>query len=203
MNLKFIVAVFATTLITGGLSYRRKSMGYTRYRLPSATNSDKLTGRVVNGHDVYPGEIPYQLFLQITRSTVSRKGKICGAALVETYGVQFALTAAHCVHLGYPTPFSAVSPKNVRITAGAHDIKHSSGNEQVRIPTKLVLHEQYDKYDDKTLHDIAILFYANPFKYNDYVKTIQLPEYMWKLPGKNLKQNRLKIFIQNSKFKVN
>ncbi|CAL8132808.1 unnamed protein product [Orchesella dallaii] len=184
MNIKFIFAVFVIISISGGSSYRRKFMNNTRYRLPPQTVDDDLTGRIIKGQDAYPGQIPYQLYLQITTSTVSMAGRNCGGALVETYGVQFALTAAHCVHYGYPTPTSTVNARNIRITAGAHDLKHKSGTEQVRIATKVAMHEQYDKYDEILNHDIAILFYDNPFNLNDKVSTIQLPEYMWKLPGK-------------------
>ncbi|CAL8128580.1 unnamed protein product [Orchesella dallaii] len=155
-------------------------MPYARYRLPSPNNNDKLTGRIVNGHDAYTGEIPYQLLLKLTTS--SKKRRSCGGVLVETYGVQFALTAAHCVYDGYPTPFSAVNPKNVRIKAGVHDLKHKNENEQVRTPTKVVMHEQYDHTNEAPAHDIAIMFYADPFKITGYVSTILLPGYMWALP---------------------
>ncbi|CAL8130743.1 unnamed protein product [Orchesella dallaii] len=180
MNIKFIVAVFAITSIIGGLSYRRKSIPYTRYRLPSPKTDDELTGRIINGINAFAGELPYQLYLKLVTS--SKKERFCGGALAEAYGVQFALTAAHCVHDGYPSPFSPVNPRNVRIKAGAHDINHKSGNEQIRTPTKVVIHDQYDRTDPTPIHDIAIMFYADPFKINGFVGTIQLPGYMWEIP---------------------
>ncbi|ODM89858.1 Trypsin-1, partial [Orchesella cincta] len=137
--------------------------GHIRWK----TATSHLTGRIVGGRDAKK-EIPHMLRLTIG-------GLFCGATLVQSSGLQFGLTAAHCV------VNIRSSPSSARIIAGDYSLYYFA-NEQYRSPTKIVIHEQFNPKDKDLNNDIALMFFA-PFKVNSFVKPIKLPGYMWDVPG--------------------
>ncbi|CAL8136271.1 unnamed protein product [Orchesella dallaii] len=138
-------------------------------------------GRIIGGVDATDGQVSYQLYL---KGKVHKNNAIyyCGAAIIDEYNVQFALTAAHCVYDDWPARFSTVNPKNVRLTAGEIDLKVKSGREQYRTPHRIVMHELFQNDQAHPFYDIAIIFYRKPFTINYYVQPIPLPDYMWEQP---------------------
>ncbi|CAL8122248.1 unnamed protein product [Orchesella dallaii] len=153
----------------------RRPITHTTYFPPDFVNfkmthpDSELTGRVIGGRNARR-EIKYQLRLTVTKANGNKN--FCGAALVSMKGVQFGITAAHCV--------DTVSPSYARIIAGDYSLYYYA-NEQYRTPSKLVMHELYNR--DSLANDIALLFYTTPFKTNSYVGTIRLPEYLWDIPA--------------------
>ncbi|CAL8136273.1 unnamed protein product [Orchesella dallaii] len=150
------------------------------YGPPPFFPDDHPTGRIVGGTDAKSGQVSYQLFLR--GKTAKGERYHCGAALINEYNVQFALTAAHCVYDGYPHHKDTVEPRNVRLTAGEISLKTKSGREQYRTPHRIVMHESFEYDEDHPHDDIAIVFYRKPFTINYYVQPIALPDYLWAQP---------------------
>jgi len=114
---------------------------------------------IVGGEPALQGELPYQLSLQRSNS------HICGGSIIIVGDVQLAITAAHCVDSGSATSFTVV----------AGDVKRSetTGAEQRRQVTNIIVHEQYDSYTNE--NDIALLTIDQPFSINANVSAIPLP----------------------------
>ncbi|ODM88593.1 Trypsin-1 [Orchesella cincta] len=139
-----------------------------------------FASRIIGGMNATSRQIPYQLRLLV--KTTAKKRKACGAALVEAFGVQFALTAGHCIRDDPLT--TAADPDNMLLTAGKYNLKISSSSTQLRNPVSAIMHELYKPYTNDRTYDIAILFFEPPFKLSSKVKTIELPEYLWAQPAK-------------------
>ncbi|CAL8128865.1 unnamed protein product [Orchesella dallaii] len=136
----------------------------------------ELTGRIVGGRNAAYGEVPYQLYM-------TTDGELnCGATLVEVLGLQAALTAAHCVWSGYPDRLSPVPTRRVRIIGGDLNLIDTTGHEQYRRPTEIIIHEGYD-VENQPHNDIAIMFLDRPFTLNDYVMPADLPGALWAYPN--------------------
>jgi len=135
--------------------------------------------KIIGGINARRGQIPYQLYLYIRDDG---KTLSCGAVLTELLGIQFALTAAHCL---VKNRFDSLDPESVVMIAGQYKISENSKDEQIRPISHIYLHEQYDDYFvDKWWYDIAIIFYSRPFTINSKVDTIELPGYKWETPRK-------------------
>ncbi|ODM91523.1 Trypsin-1, partial [Orchesella cincta] len=133
-----------------------------------------ITGRIVGGRDAKPGELPYQL--RIIMQPTPTKTRKCGASLVEAYGIQFGLTAAHCLWSGNYANISETSDvKIVTIRAGVHNVKNYTETAQFRYPSKLVNYPSFNIGPDKSrpTKDIGILFFKKPFNITKTVSPIQ------------------------------
>ncbi|XP_046736396.1 trypsin-1-like isoform X2 [Diprion similis] len=95
--------------------------------------------RIINGETVEPGEIPYQVSLQLP---IIRFHFCGGSVISET----FVITAAHCV-LGR-------LPDGVIVVAGTNDITEGQGI--IRNVQRINTHEGYDPRDAYR-NDIALL----------------------------------------------
>ncbi|XP_046736395.1 trypsin-1-like isoform X1 [Diprion similis] len=114
--------------------------------------------RIINGETVEPGEIPYQVSLQLP---IIRFHFCGGSVISET----FVITAAHCV-LGR-------LPDGVIVVAGTNDITEGQGI--IRNVQRINTHEGYDPRDAYR-NDIALLKLAEPLlKVPNLVGYIQLP----------------------------
>lgn len=133
-----------------------------------------LQPRVVGGASTWYGRAPYQLYY-------TQAGEyVCGATLVEVYGVQIAITASHCVWEGSPNQTSAMSPHNVEVIGGDLIRKDRDGREVHRKATRILVYETFDpKY---FTHDIAIIFLESPFPTSEWIDTALLPGYNWDQP---------------------
>ncbi|XP_071518607.1 trypsin-1-like isoform X2 [Panulirus ornatus] len=80
----------------------------------------------------------------------------------------FVITAGHCV--------DGHSQSSITVVAGEYDLEVSSGDEQRRKVSALLLHEHYD--DSTNTNDIALVKLAEPLVFNDVVKPIELPGQM-------------------------
>ncbi|ODM88799.1 Trypsin-1 [Orchesella cincta] len=149
---------------------------------PASYSDEDPTSRIVGGTPARSGQVSYQLYMKGQTSKGERYH--CGAALVDEYNIQFAITAAHCVYDGYPHHSDAVDPKKVRIVAGEISLKTKSGREQYRTPHRIVMHENFKYDEDHPDDDIAIMFYRKAFTVNFYVQPIALPDYLWAQPRK-------------------
>lgn len=122
-------------------------------------NLDHST-KIVNGQDALRGQFPHQalIFLQLAENQTG----ICGGVLVTPNHV---LTAGHCVlnvvsfeiHLGALVRQNFTEPGRV-----------------IRRTSDSILHPYY--VAPITLNDIAILHFAEPVEFSDFVAPVKLPE---------------------------
>ncbi|CAL8110306.1 unnamed protein product [Orchesella dallaii] len=128
--------------------------------LPRPTNPRKSYGTmIVGGEPALQGELPYQLSLR------SGNSHICGGSIIIVGDTQVAITAAHCVDSGGPSGYTVV----------AGDVKRSdtTGAEQRRQVTAIIINEDYDGWTNE--NDIALLTLDQPFDINENVSAVPLP----------------------------
>ncbi|ODM98784.1 Trypsin-1 [Orchesella cincta] len=139
--------------------------------LPRPKNSRKSYGTmIVGGEPAIQGELPYQL------SLTSSNSHNCGGSIIIVGDTQVAITAAHCVDSG--------GPDRLNVIAG--DVKRSdtTGGEQRRQVTRIIVHEDYDGWTNE--NDIALLTIDQPFELNENVSAIPLPTQGQDTPGEVL-----------------
>ncbi|KAG7197997.1 hypothetical protein KM043_016222 [Ampulex compressa] len=124
--------------------------------LVNAAALNKLRSRIVNGEDAAPGEIPYQVSLQVIRTGQH----FCGGAILNK---DYVITAAHCV--------SDIKPEDIMIIAGTVNLQlpHSA-----HLVKTVQIHERYDLYDS-LVNDIALIKVEQPFIISDVLSTVTLP----------------------------
>ncbi|KAL6257051.1 hypothetical protein P5V15_011986 [Pogonomyrmex californicus] len=116
----------------------------------------KLDPRIINGEDVNPGEIPYQISLQ-SRNNVH----FCGGSILNE---NFAITAAHCVE--------GKTPADMKIIAGTINLNRPYLTQAIK---KIIRHKEYDP-GNSYVNDIALLNVFVPFKPSNLIGFVTLPE---------------------------
>lgn len=125
--------------------------------------------KIINGNLAAHGEFSHQVSLQVKGK---RNGHFCGATIIHPL---FLLTAAHC--------FKSNKPPHIEAVAGEHDLMRSEGMEQVRLVTRLIVHEDYN--ETTVDNDIAFLVLNESLQFNDrYVRPVAVWNSKWKLPRK-------------------
>ncbi|GBM56326.1 Proclotting enzyme, partial [Araneus ventricosus] len=93
----------------------------------------------------------------------------CGGALVTDRHV---ITAAHCVVTGRGS--TTMSPNQLSVRLGAHDLRQSNEPDSVDIPVEAVRrHEQFNPRTYK--NDIAVLRLRRPVQFSDHISPVCLP----------------------------
>jgi len=113
--------------------------------------------RIVNGYEVKPHSIPYQVSIQDSTGY-----ELCGGALLSKNTV---VTAAHCL--------SEIEPVRLVLVAGAHNLDSAEGTQQ-KVPVKKVI--QAPHYDSSLVNDLAIVKTSSDFNLNSAVQPINLPK---------------------------
>jgi len=145
---KFSVALLACGLIAAASA------------LPKPISRNRFFGTlIVGGEPATQGELPYQIDLRYGGS------HYCGGSLVIVGDTQLVITAAHCVDSGSATSFT--------VTAGDLSMRDTTGREQRRQVTRIIVHEDYGVYGYE--NDIALLLIDQPYDLNDDVAPIPLP----------------------------
>merc|ERR1719209_1344732 len=119
--------------------------------------------RIVGGTEVSPGELPYQLSFQDV--SFGFAFHFCGASI---YNENTAICAGHCVQ-----GEDMDNPDYLQIVAGEHDQDVTEGNEQTRVLSKIIQHEDYNGFTIS--NNISLLKLSEPLSFNDYVQGIDLP----------------------------
>ncbi|XP_048793411.1 LOW QUALITY PROTEIN: serine protease 55-like [Lagopus muta] len=101
--------------------------------------------RITGGRYAKAGEFPWQVSIQ------SNGKHICGGSIISALWI---LTAAHC--------FADEVPPDIKIVMGAVDLDLPL---EVREPSKLILHEDFDRITLK--HDIALIMLNYPIEFSN------------------------------------
>ncbi|XP_054649074.1 coagulation factor IXa isoform X2 [Dunckerocampus dactyliophorus] len=112
--------------------------------------------RIIGGHDVVPGDIPWQVAL-----VYSDDGSVfCGGSILSK---RWVITAAHCLA-------QAVGPFFIRV--GEHTISVLEGNEQDYQVSKQHVYPFYNPRVSLVNHDLALLYLDKPIIYSRVVRPI-------------------------------
>uniref|UniRef100_A0A8C6SKT5 Coagulation factor IX n=1 Tax=Neogobius melanostomus TaxID=47308 RepID=A0A8C6SKT5_9GOBI len=112
--------------------------------------------RIVGGHQVSPGELPWQVALIAHPS-----GRLfCGGSILSS---RWVITAAHCL-VEAPGPFI--------IRAGEHDLFISEGTEQDHEVLEHHIHPRYNSSVSLYNHDIAMLYLRTPISFSSTARPI-------------------------------
>ncbi|KAL6435846.1 hypothetical protein ACFW04_005604 [Cataglyphis niger] len=117
----------------------------------------KLDPRIVGGRIAKPGEIPYQVSLQI----IETGHHFCGGVVLNQ---KYVLTAAHCV---FGKDVNLISA-----TVGTTDLREPHA---VHFIESSYVHEEYDE-NNSWFNDIALLKLKSPFKFSTLISPVVLPE---------------------------
>nr|ACO10399.1 Trypsin-1 precursor [Caligus rogercresseyi] len=115
-------------------------------------------GRIVNGTEVKPYSIPFQVSVQNIQGF-----HFCGGSLMNEDTV---ITAGHCCYRQLA--------ENLRIVVGEHDLLKESGDEQMSEVSSIKMRDDYSPF--KTLNDICLLKLVKNIELNEKVSTVKLPE---------------------------
>uniref|UniRef100_A0AAY4CT49 Coagulation factor IX n=1 Tax=Denticeps clupeoides TaxID=299321 RepID=A0AAY4CT49_9TELE len=116
-------------------------------------------GRIVGGHEVTRGEIPWQVAL-VLRSTLQ---VFCGGSILNE---KWVITAAHCLVDKAKGSFF--------VRAGEHDVQHVEGSEQDLEVAERFPHPLYAPRKNLYNHDIALLQLKTPIGFSSYARPICL-----------------------------
>ena len=97
--------------------------------------------RIINGHVVDYGDIPWQVFILIFDNG---RSSYCGGVLISK---EHVLTAAHCL--------KSSRPENYVIRLGEHDLRGRDSGEVERSVVKIIQHPLYNpgkKHNKRTYH---------------------------------------------------
>ena len=117
------------------------------------------TGRIINGFEVAPHSLPYQVYVLTTRSTGNY---FCGGSLISP---NFVLTAAHC----------AETALSIRITVGEHNLVVVDGEQYISV-SNITVHPLWNT--NTLAYDYAILKLSTPVFFsaiNPFVGYVCLP----------------------------
>ncbi|XP_072747521.1 mite allergen Der p 3-like [Anoplolepis gracilipes] len=112
--------------------------------------------RIINGEDVAPGEIPYQVSLQTQNFF-----HFCGGSILSEY---YVITAAHCV--------AEKRLADMIIVAGTVSLIRSGVKRAIK---QIISHKEYDPYNSY-INDIALLKLLAPLKPSRDIGFVTLPK---------------------------
>jgi secreted trypsin-like serine protease len=87
----------------------------------------------------------------------------CGGTIINPTHL---ITAAHCVE--------GQVLNQITIIAGAHNIKVDEVNQQLRIPKRLIWHDEFD--NELLHHDAAVITVTEPFEFNEWVQPLKIAD---------------------------
>ncbi|XP_011868435.1 PREDICTED: chymotrypsin-2-like [Vollenhovia emeryi] len=116
-----------------------------------------LGPRIVEGRLAEPGEIPYQVSIQL----IETEHHFCGGSIIDQWHI---LTAAHCA-----MPF-VDSKEDILVSVGVTDLEKSRS---IYFVESIYVHEYYDP-SDSWINDIALIKLQTPIEYSRLVAPVEL-----------------------------
>jgi transmembrane serine protease 9 len=117
-------------------------------------------GKITGGTDAAPGELPYQISMQVD-PILGAKYHTCGGTIVSPTKI---VTAAHCVQ--------GQTIRQLSIVAGASNMKVDEPTQQVRSVARLNYNPNFD--GNALTHDSAVITLTEPLELNDRVQALRL-----------------------------
>ena len=112
----------------------------------------EIDPKVVGGRDAIEHEAPYIVSLEVDWQSNGVFRHICGGSILTSTWI---LSAAHCItEVGLNL--------NYQIVAGQHDLSVTSGSEQIRAVTEILIHENFVSGPIVGPFDITVLRLASP-----------------------------------------
>jgi len=175
-TLLFSVMIFASTSFSSPLQENVDQNPVPNAAACGVNKYGAAQDKIVGGHEARPHSFPWLVSLWVDDADYDINAHQCGAAVINR---QFLLTAAHCF-LGYD------QASKWKALLGEHDFSEEEGTEFWSDVEKLIIHPDYDEYEN--IHDIAIVKLATPLPElpsSDFVvNTICLPESEESFAGK-------------------
>ncbi|XP_051167248.1 chymotrypsin-2-like [Leptopilina boulardi] len=119
--------------------------------------NNSLSPRIINGRNALPGELPYQVSLQVIKNNIH----ICGGSI---FNENYVLTAAHCVESRLPF--------ELKIVAGTLNLNQPKATYFV---DEIIIHNEYNG-SDSWKNDIALIKVTPNFTMNNEIKSVVHPK---------------------------
>lgn len=133
-----------------------QSLGVFNHTVTPTKKPRTLETRIVGGHVVSEGELPWQVALIVRQS-----GHLfCGGSILSR---RWVITAAHCI-VEAPGPFI--------IRVGEHDLFITEGTEQDHEVLEHHIHPRYNSSVTLYNHDIALLYLRTPINFSTTARPI-------------------------------
>ncbi|XP_043262953.1 chymotrypsin-2-like [Colletes gigas] len=112
--------------------------------------------QIIDGIVAKPGEIPYQISLQLRNGS----RHFCGGSILNKY---YVITAAHCVE--------SKQPGDIKVVAGTVNLTRPGSEYLVN---KFYVHEKYNS-SDTWVNDIALIKVKTPFVKSALISFVPMP----------------------------
>lgn len=157
-NMTTVTAAAPSPSLDSSTSTDSQSLGMFNSTVAPTKDPRVLDKRIVGGHLVSEGEIPWQVALIAHPS-----GHLfCGGSILSS---RWVITAAHCI-VEAPGPFI--------VRAGEHDLFITEGTEQDHEVLEHHIHPRYNSSLSLYNHDIALLYLRTPISYSTTARPICL-----------------------------
>ncbi|XP_065169021.1 brachyurin-like [Atheta coriaria] len=154
-----IVVLLSALALTSALDWKNINTLNINKAVPRILIPKNPNTRIVNGEEVEPHSIPWQVGLLIQMKNTEGTA-FCGGSIISN---QWILTAAHCVE----------TAESIEVVLGAHKIKEEEDTQIRVVTTEFLHHEDWSRFT--LTNDIALVKLPEPVEFNDNIQSIGLP----------------------------
>uniref|UniRef100_A0A1B6C3N6 Peptidase S1 domain-containing protein n=1 Tax=Clastoptera arizonana TaxID=38151 RepID=A0A1B6C3N6_9HEMI len=162
MNLLLqVIQILTASSFISGSTFLKTSKSLSHGKLNIKANVGRGNMYIVNGQAASPGQIPYQVAMDIVNGD---RNQFCGGSLITS---SYIVTAAHCVY----------KCDQLTVLIGATDLSNAThpANQvmQTMNGTSVITHPAFTT--DNFYYDIAVVKLQKPVTLSDTVGVIRLP----------------------------